>query len=89
MEIKIAMSGKLGSNSISVTFGIGRKPKLMFLMDNVDIYSFIDTTFFFILVKSNGSYTFLQLSKYNSTCGAVSDFHGLSLAPGFRRFDDF
>lgn len=51
MEIKIAMSGKLGSNSISVTFGIGRKPKLMFLMDNVDIYSFIDITFFFYLGK--------------------------------------
>ena len=37
----------------------------------------------------NGLHKFLQLSKNNSACGAVWYFRCLSLALGFRRFDDF
>lgn len=37
----------------------------------------------------NCSYKFLQQSKDNSAYDAVLVLHCLSLAPGFRRFDDF
>lgn len=82
------MSWKLGSKNISVIFGSGRKSRLTLHQWMITVSSLWIFPFLSLQHNMSDLCVLLQLCKNTPACGAVFICSCLTLAFGFRRFDD-